>query len=130
MSDIQCLVVTPEKTQIDVKSTSVTVPLFDGEMGILRGHSPMVGRLGYGVLRIQTGITTERYFVEEGLVQVNNNVVTILTEKVTPLSQITADAVRSASESAITMPREQPDQIAARQKAMIRAQALQRVTKS
>ncbi|HAC91444.1 MAG TPA: hypothetical protein DCF63_12565, partial [Planctomycetaceae bacterium] len=38
MSDIQCLVVTPEKTQIDVKSTSVTVPLFDGEMGILRGH--------------------------------------------------------------------------------------------
>jgi F-type H+-transporting ATPase subunit epsilon len=90
----------------------------------------MVGRLGYGVLRIQTGITTERYFVEEGLVQVNNNVVTILTEKVTPLSQITADAVRSASESAITMPREQPDQIAARQKAMIRAQALQRVTKS
>lgn len=130
MSDIQCLVVTPEKTEIDVKSTAVTVPLFDGEMGILRGHSPLVGRLGYGVLRIQAGGDTQRYFVEEGLVQVNNNVVTILTDKVTPLSQITADVALSASESAITMPREQPDQIAARQKAISRAQALQRIAKS
>ena len=53
MSDIQCVVVTPEKTEVDVRATSVTVPLFDGEMGILKGHSPLVGRLGYGVLRMQ-----------------------------------------------------------------------------
>ena len=32
MSDIQCVIVTPEKTEVDVRANSVTVPLFDGAL--------------------------------------------------------------------------------------------------
>lgn len=127
MSDLQCVIVTPEKTEVDVQATSVTVPLFDGELGILKGHSPLVGRLGYGVLRMQVSGQTQRYFVEEGLVQVNNNVVSVLTDKVTPLSKITPEVAAKATEAAITMPRSQASEIASRKRAMDRARALTRV---
>ncbi|MFO0942015.1 MAG: ATP synthase F1 subunit epsilon [Pirellulales bacterium] len=127
MSDLQCVVVTPEKTEVDVRATSVTVPLFDGEMGILKGHSPLVGRLGYGLLRMQVGGETQRYFIEEGLIQVDKDVVSILTDKVTPVSKITADVVAKATEAAQTMPVSQASEIAARKRALERARALSRV---
>lgn len=130
MSDIQCVVVTPEKTEVDVRATSVTVPLFDGEMGILKGHSPLVGRLGYGVLRMQVDGQLQRYFVEEGLVQVNNNVVSILTDKVTPMTKLTADLAAKATEAALTMPNTEVSEQAARRRALERARALTRVTKA
>jgi F-type H+-transporting ATPase subunit epsilon len=128
MSEIQCVIVTPEKTEVDVRALSVTVPMFDGEMGILKGHSPLVGRLGYGVLRMQVNGETQRYFVEEGLVQVNQNVVSILTDKVVAMSKLTAAMASQATEAAIQMPNSQPAQIAARRRALERARALTRVT--
>jgi F-type H+-transporting ATPase subunit epsilon len=127
MSEIKCVIVTPEKTEVDVVASSVTVPLFDGEMGILKGHSPIVGRLGYGVLRLQIQGNTQQYFIEEGLVQVREDVVTVLTDKVIPLSLVTSELAKSATESAITMPMAKPEQQAARRRAMERARALTRV---
>lgn len=126
MSDIQCIVVTPEKTEVDVQASAVTVPLFDGELGILKGHSPLVGRLGYGILRVAIGSDTRKYFVEEGLVQVHNNVVSILTDKVLPLSQVTSKLAQSATDAAGALPSTSPDEQAARRRAFDRARALTR----
>jgi len=126
MSDIHCVVVTPEKTEVDVHAGAVTVPMFDGEFGILKGHSPLVGRLGFGILKLQVEGVWQRYFVEEGLVQVNNNVVTLLTDKVVPLGQLTSEMATLASEAAITMPTNLPEEQAARRRAMQRASALGR----
>lgn len=128
MSEIQCVVVTPEKTEIDVQATSVTVPLFDGEMGILKNHSPMVGRLGYGTLRIKdaAGAATS-YFVEGGFVQVSANTVSVLTDRVMALSEINAQSAEAAMHAALEMPRNAPDQAIARQKALERARAMKRI---
>ena len=53
---LQCVVVTPEATVIDTPAEFVALPLYDGEVGIAPGRSPLIGRLGYGELRIrQTG---------------------------------------------------------------------------
>ena len=45
---LECVVVTPEETALETPATFVALPLFDGEIGIAPGHSPMIGRLGYG----------------------------------------------------------------------------------
>ncbi len=50
---LHCIVVTPEQTVLDEPADFVALPLFDGEIGIAPGHSPMIGRLGYGEMRIQ-----------------------------------------------------------------------------
>ncbi len=130
MSDIQCVVVTPECTELDVQAQSVTVPMFDGEMGILGGHSPLVGRLGFGVLRIKTSGPEERYFVEGGLIQVLSDVVSILTDKLVPISEVTSADAAEAMQAAQDMPVGQPELATARDKALQRARAMARVTQS
>lgn len=128
MSNLQCVVVTPERTELDVPADSITVPLFDGEMGILKGHSPVVGRLGLGLLRIKNGGTSQSYFVEGGFVQVANNVVSILTDKVINASQLTSAFASQAMHDALALPTSQPEFRVAREKAIARARALERVT--
>lgn len=130
MSDLRCVIVTPERTEVDVTATSVVVPLFDGEMGILKNHSPLVGRMGYGVLRVKdaTG-ATQKYFVEGGFVQVADNVVSVLTDRVVKQEAITTAAANEAMTAAINMPNSSPDQTALRDKATARARAMQRVAK-
>lgn len=128
MSELRCVVVTPERTEVDVIATAVTVPLFDGELGILKNHSPLVGRLGYGLLRIKDAAGgTPSYFVEGGFVQVVDNVVSVLTDRVAPRDAITKTAADDALRAATDLPSTTPDQSAARDKACLRARAMQRV---
>jgi len=126
MSELRCMVVTPERTELDVQTTGVTVPMFDGEMGILPGHSPLVGRLGYGILRISEGSGTKEYFVEGGFVQVSGGIVSVLTDRVTARSEISGTVASEAMSAAEQMPSTEPEQQAARDKALVRARALTR----
>jgi F-type H+-transporting ATPase subunit epsilon len=93
---LQCVVVTPEKTLFDEWVDFVALPLYDGELGVLPGRTPLIGRLGFGELRTKTGETTRRYFVDGGFVQVRDDVVTVLTNRAVPAQQL--DAVAAARE--------------------------------
>ena len=131
MSELKCVVVTPERTEVDVTASSVTVPLIDGEMGILKDHSPLVGRLGYGVLRIKNAAgATQFFFVEGGFVQVDNNVVSVLTDRVVPRESITRSSADEAMRAAIDLPRGSGDQSIVRDKAIARAHAMSRIVKA
>ncbi len=130
MNDLQCVVVTPERTELDVQADSVTLPLFDGEMGILKGHSPLVGRLGYGVLRIKSASGTQSYFVDGGFVQVAKNVVSVLTDRVSTMDQITQASADAALKAAIDLPSDKAELQAVREKACSRARAMVRVASS
>src|SRR5438046_4711133 len=97
---LQCVIVTPERAVVDEQADFVALPLYDGEIGILPGRAPLVGRLGYGELRIKRGGQTKRFFVDGGFVQVRANVVTVLTSRALPADQIKAGAAREALEQA------------------------------
>lgn len=130
MSDLRCVIVTPERTEVDITAASVVVPLIDGEMGILKNHSPLVGRLGYGVLRVKdAGGATQKYFVEGGFVQVAENIVSVLTDRVMKQELVTSTAASEAMTAALNMPNSSPDQTALRDKATARARAMQRVAR-
>jgi F-type H+-transporting ATPase subunit epsilon len=85
---LQCVVVTPEKTLFDEWVDFVALPLFDGELGVLPGRAPLIGRLGFGELRTKVASDVRRYFVDGGFAQVRNNVITVLTQRAIPASQI------------------------------------------
>ena len=86
---LRCVVVTPEATILDQTVEFVALPLGDGEIGIGRGHSPLIGRLGYGEMRLRTADDkTERYYVDGGFVQVVGNVVSVLTAEAILASEI------------------------------------------
>ena len=77
---MKCLVVTPEKTVLNMDTTFVVLPLADGEYGILAGHTPLIARLGAGELRI-TGTDGQLtpYYVEGGFVEVLGDTIALLT---------------------------------------------------
>src|SRR5262245_39338490 len=89
---LRCVVVTPERTSLDEVVGFVALPLYDGELGILPGRSPLIGRLGYGELRTVTDGVTRRYFVDGGFAQVRDDVISVLTSRAIPAAQIDTDA--------------------------------------
>jgi F-type H+-transporting ATPase subunit epsilon len=86
--NVKCVVVTPERTVIDAAVDFVALPMFDGELGVLPGRAPLIGRLGPGELRTKRGGETKRFFVDGGFAQVRSNVVTVLTPRAVPAEQI------------------------------------------
>jgi F-type H+-transporting ATPase subunit epsilon len=72
-------VISPEASLYEGDATSVVAPAFDGEVGILTGHAPMMTLLGKGELRIE-GTEARRFLVEGGFLQVVNNEVRVVTE--------------------------------------------------
>jgi F-type H+-transporting ATPase subunit epsilon len=78
---LHVVVISPEKTIFDGAADSVVAPGVDGELGILRGHAPLMTLLGAGDLRVKSGGKTERFHVEGGFLQVIHDVVTVLSEQ-------------------------------------------------
>ena len=76
-------VISPEATLFEGEAPSVIAPAFDGEVGILPQHAPMVTTLGRGVLRVGEGKT--RFQIEGGFLQVVDDVVRVVTEHATKL---------------------------------------------
>lgn len=75
-------VISPEKVLFDGEASAVVVPAFDGEVGILEGHAPLMTLLGKGVLRLDGG-SAKNFEIEGGFLQVVDNVVRVVTEKAT-----------------------------------------------
>ena len=74
-------VISPEAILFEGDVDSVVAPAFDGEVGILQHHAPMVTLLGSGDLRLKGGGADRRFFVEGGFLQVVDDQVRIVTEK-------------------------------------------------
>ena len=74
-------VISPERTLFEGEAASVVAPAFDGEVGILTGHAPMMTLLGTGTLRLGSGGGEQRFSIEGGFLQVIDNKVRVVTEK-------------------------------------------------
>jgi F-type H+-transporting ATPase subunit epsilon len=122
-------VVTPEATLVDEPADFVALPLFDGEIGIAPLHSPMIGRLGYGEMRIVQGGLTRRYYVDGGFVQVVDNQVSVLTSRAVPASDLDAAVARAQLERARGRPAHTPELMAIRDRAQSQARAQERVAR-
>ena len=74
-------VISPEASLYEGDASQVVAPAYDGEVGILTGHAPMMTLLGKGQLRIDGGSGERRFSIEGGFLQVIENHVRIVTEK-------------------------------------------------
>ncbi len=78
-------VISPESVLFEGEADSVVAPAYDGEVGILSGHAPLMALLGDGQLRL--GSAGGRSFnVSGGFMQVLNDDVRIVTEKAAAVS--------------------------------------------
>jgi F-type H+-transporting ATPase subunit epsilon len=122
---LECIVVTPERALLDEQTDFVALPMHDGELGVLPGRAPLIGRLGYGELRIGQGDDARLFYIDGGFAQVRNNVVTVLTPRAYKAEDIKPDAVAQALQAAQTAPGSQEH----RQREEQRARAQLRVAR-
>ena len=74
-------VISPERVLYEGEAASVVAPAFDGEVGILTRHAPMLTLLGRGTLRLSgAGGEARRFAVEGGFLQVSDDHVRVVTE--------------------------------------------------
>jgi F-type H+-transporting ATPase subunit epsilon len=84
---MKAAIISPERVLFEGEVTSVVAPAFDGEVGILARHAPMVALLGTGVLRLEAiGGGPRRFKVSGGFLQVADDVVRVVTESATPVA--------------------------------------------
>jgi len=76
-------VISPERVLFEGESTSVVAPAFDGEVGILPHHAPMMTLLGKGELRLGAEGVDGRFLIDGGFLQVLNDTVRVVTERAT-----------------------------------------------
>lgn len=75
-------VISPEQAVFDGQAESVTATAFDGKIGILPRHAPLMTVLGSGELRIRTPAGEKTFHVQGGVLQVVHNTVRILAEEI------------------------------------------------
>jgi F-type H+-transporting ATPase subunit epsilon len=127
MAELTCIVVTPEQTVRETTADFVALTLFDGEIGIGPGHTPLIGRLGCGELRIRRGKEIERFYIEGGFVEVVDNFVSLLTNRAIPAGKINEKAATVQIETARNTPARTPELVAAREQAVAQGRAQLRV---
>lgn len=74
-------VISPEKVLFEGSAHQVMAPAFDGEVGILPMHAPLMTLLGRGILRVGTAEGERRFSVDGGFLQVVDDQVRVVTER-------------------------------------------------
>ena len=126
---LHCVVVTPEQTALEQDAEFVALPLFDGEIGIAPNHSPLIGRLGYGEMRIKSGGTTKTLYVDGGFVEVAGNTVSVLTNRAVAANQVDGAAAESHLVGAMRLPASTSEQLAIRDRQVAQARAQIRIAR-
>ncbi len=92
-------IISPDRSIIKTETSEVVIPSFEGEMGILKDHIPLITFLRPGLINIKTN-TDQKFFVEEGTVEFSNNNLLILTstaKEVTKMNKKFIDTLISES---------------------------------
>ena len=71
-------IISPDQTILKQETNEVIIPSFEGQMGILNNHIPLITFLRPGIITIKAEIE-KKFYVEEGTVEFSNNNLLILT---------------------------------------------------
>ena len=93
MSDIFTVeLISPDQTILKLEVNEVIIPSYEGQMGILNNHIPLITLLRPGIITIKTKVE-KKFYVEEGTVEFSNNNLLILTSTARDLANFDKDLV-------------------------------------
>ena len=98
MATFKIKVVTYEEKVLEQEAEFVLVRTTEGDMGILPNHSPFIAGLSTGEMKIRLNGKEEKYFVSEGLLEISNNVVTIIATEAIPADQLDVERAKKEVE--------------------------------
>ena len=75
-------IISPTKSILKLSTEEVIIPSYEGQIGILKDHIPLITFLRPGLIIIKQNKEDKVYFVEEGTVEFANNTLLVLTSTV------------------------------------------------
>ena len=89
-------IVNPEKSFLSKDDvTEVVVPAFEGEMGILKEHISIISFLKPGIITIYSKTGEDKFFVEDGIIEFKDNVLSILTSSIINLKEMEKNKIQN-----------------------------------
>ena len=85
-------IITPDRSILQSNAIEVIIPSYEGQMGILKDHIPLITFLRPGLISIKNE-NEKKYYIEEGTVEFSNNNLLILTSNVKDLENLNKDSV-------------------------------------
>ena len=90
-------IVNPEKSFLSKENVNeVVVPAYEGEIGILKDHIPIISFLKPGIIKVFIGSETQSFYVEDGIVEFNDNTLSILTSRILDFKNISKDEINNS----------------------------------
>ena len=87
-------IISPDSQILKKETSEVVVPSYEGEMGILKDHIPLITFLRPGFINIKSDIE-QKFFVEEGTVEFSNNNLLILTSTAIEVKKMNKNFIHS-----------------------------------
>ena len=88
MSDLFTVeIISPDQSILKQETNEATIPSYEGQMGILKNHIPLITFLRPGIIKIKTNVE-KKFYVEEGTVEFSNNNLLILTSTANDLANL------------------------------------------
>ena len=94
-------IISPNQSILKSEAVEVTIPSYEGQLGILKDHISLITFLRPGLIIIKTEKDEKKFFVEEGIVEFKNNNLLILTstsKSLESLDKSLIDAILKDSE--------------------------------
>ena len=96
MEDIYKIeIISPEKVIFSDESIQeVVLPSYEGEMGILKDHIPIISFLRPGIVKIlKSSENVNSFFVQDGIIEFYNNNLTILSSKIINIKNLNKEKI-------------------------------------
>ena len=81
-------IISPNESILKTEATEVTIPSYEGQMGILKDHIPLITFLRPGLVKIKETSNEKIFFIEDGTVEFSNNSLLILTSTAKSLDSL------------------------------------------
>ena len=86
-------IISPDKSILKSETTEVTIPSYEGQMGILKDHIPLITFLRPGLIIIKENSEEKKFFIEDGTVEFLNNNLLILTSTAKSLDSLDKNSI-------------------------------------
>ena len=83
-------ILSPERLFFSKKNVyQVVIPAYEGEMGILQDHIPIISFLKPGILKVYNSENQiDNFFIEDGIIEFDENCLTVLTSDISDLKNL------------------------------------------
>ena len=86
-------IVSPDQLILKTEATEVTIPSYEGLMGILKNHIPIITFLRPGLVVVKEKNTEKKFYIEDGIVEFSSNTLILLTSTIKILDSLNKEIV-------------------------------------